>query len=476
MLSRKTLRVAGAAILGSAALLTANTANAVINLTPDTTASPAETAGKVKIARETLLMGTANSTTVEGVSYYDITNDTNLLDIQFDKGLAGVTVYYRVTLENMVFAAAATPSGVGAAVVAGGADGDNYIVFSVTGGGATDNVTVAAATWAVLPDMPGNIKVEAYRDSFDALGPVNPIESLTKMMSEAVTVVDGISERGTPNPAGVMADVSEDFMQFTGGMDTAQIGRLRITADTTAHEQDGTAVATLGGMLNAAAPIMVTFKGDFSVGTFHLDPEADCNGVVGADGAANDVASTVGDDGDMEDVKLTPDTQPDGTANVDWYLCLMVDEDNDMPLPEGAFTATVEYAAIANGMGREDQTVTIGSIGRDGTTVHIPYLTTYEGYNQRIVLSNRGSADAMYTIMFRPEMGVTATAMDMAMGTLMAGATMTMRATDLVMLEGGSRTAATINLVANPGNIDVSSVIVNKESRDTDTVVHHSGM
>lgn len=473
MLSRKTLGVAGAAILGSAALLAANTANALINLTPAT----GEMAGKVKIARETLLMGTANSTTVEGVSYYDITNDTNLLDIQFDKGLATATVYYRVTLENMVFAAAAaaTATGPTAAAVAGGADGENYIVFSVTGGAATDNVTVAATTWAVLPDMPGNIKVEAYRDSFDALGSVNPIESLTKMMSEAVTVVDGISERGTPNPAGVMADVSEDFMQFVGGMDTAQIGRLRITADTTAHVQAGTAVATLGGMLNATAPIEVTFKGDFSVGTFSLDPEADCDGVDSTN-TANVVASTVDDDGDMMKAMLTPDTQPDGTANVDWYLCMMVGEDNDMPLPTGAFTATVEYAALANAMGREDQTVTIGSIGRDGTTVHIPYMTTYEGYNQRIVLSNRGSADAMYTIMFRPEMGVTATATDMAMGTLMAGATMTMKATDLVMLEGGSRTAATINLVANPMNIDVASVIVNRETQDTDTVVHHSGM
>ena len=70
MLSRRTLGVAGAAILGSAALLTTNTANAVINLTPAT----GEMAGKVKIAGETLLMGTAFTTTVGGVTYYDVTN------------------------------------------------------------------------------------------------------------------------------------------------------------------------------------------------------------------------------------------------------------------------------------------------------------------------------------------------------------------------------------------------------------------
>ena len=257
MLSRKTLGVAGAAILGSAALLTANTANAEINLTPATD----EMAGKVMIARETLLMGTANTTTVEGVTYHDITNTGNILDIEFNKGVTSTAaVYYRVTLENMVFAAAATGAAAtgAAAPVAGGADGENYIVFSVTGGASTTDLTVAATTLAVLPDMPGNIKMEVYRDSFDALAQENPVDSLTAMMSEAVTVVDGISERGTPNPVGVKADVSEDFTQLAGGMDRAQIGRFRIEAKTTAHTQAGAPVTALSGMLNTAAPIMVT--------------------------------------------------------------------------------------------------------------------------------------------------------------------------------------------------------------------------
>ena len=164
---------------------------------------------------------------------------------------------------------------------------------------------------------------------------------------------------------------------------------------------------------------------------------------------------------------LTPTPQPDvsAAAMIDWYLCLMVDEDNDMALPTGDFTAEVEYAALANALGRDDQTVTIGSIGRNGTTVHIPYLTTYEGYNQRIVLSNRGSADAAYTISFRPEADVTAMAKDAAMGTLMAGSTVTMKAMDLVELSGASRTAATINFVANSSDIDVTSVTVNMETR-----------
>ena len=51
----------------------------------------------------------------------------------------------------------------------------------------------------------------------------------------------------------------------------------------------------------------------------------------------------------------------------------------------------------------------LGSITRDGTTVHIPYLTTFADYNQRIVVSNRGANEADYWITFRPEDGVMAT-------------------------------------------------------------------
>ena len=39
--------------------------------------------------------------------------------------------------------------------------------------------------------------------------------------------------------------------------------------------------------------------------------------------------------------------------------------------------------------------------------MHIPFLTTWADYNQRIVVSNRGANPASYWITFRPEDGVT---------------------------------------------------------------------
>ena len=50
----------------------------------------------------------------------------------------------------------------------------------------------------------------------------------------------------------------------------------------------------------------------------------------------------------------------------------------------------------------------LGAIMRNGTTVHIPYITQFANYNQRIVIVNRG-AEATYTFSFTTEDGVTAT-------------------------------------------------------------------
>ena len=109
-----------------------------------------------------------------------------------------------------------------------------------------------------------------------------------------------------------------------------------------------------------------------------------------------------------------------------------------------------------------DLTLTLGRIKRDGTTAHIPYLSTYEGYNHRITLSNRGSRPAAYEFTFRPEIGVMATPGMYAEGVLAGHETKILRAEDVVTLSGGKRTAATVTVVAPRGSIDVSTTLVNR--------------
>ena len=130
------------------------------------------------------------------------------------------------------------------------------------------------------------------------------------------------------------------------------------------------------------------------------------------------------------------------------YLCISVPTGDDavaIPATE-PYMVTTEYAGrntMDAGWPPNDGEHALGSITRDGTTVHIPYLTTWADYNQRIVVSNRGANEADYWITFRPEEGVMATPGMYAMGTLDGNSTIVLRAMDVVTLEGRTRTAAT---------------------------------
>ena len=76
------------------------------------------------------------------------------------------------------------------------------------------------------------------------------------------------------------------------------------------------------------------------------------------------------------------------------HLCIMVDPEADtaMPIPTtDAYTAMGSYMGIADAaIGPMPEEQTLGMIRRNGVTVRIPYVTTYSGYNQRLVVVNRG--------------------------------------------------------------------------------------
>ena len=148
--------------------------------------------------------------------------------------------------------------------------------------------------------------------------------------------------------------------------------------------------------------------------------------------------------------------------------------DDAVAIPATApYMATTKYAAGTTDAGWPPNPGehSLGRITRDGTTVHIPFLTTWADYNQRIVVSNRGANEADYWITFRPEEGVTATPNDMyATGTLDGNSTIVLRAMDVVTLEGRTRTAATFAAEAKSTHIDVATVIVNMMTGGTDTV------
>ena len=112
----------------------------------------------------------------------------------------------------------------------------------------------------------------------------------------------------------------------------------------------------------------------------------------------------------------------------------------------------------------------LGHIMRDGTTVRLPYLTTFPPYNQRIVIRNRGGA-APYSMSFNVEDGATAMPGVDAKGTLPADSVtyLSMQNDDVVTLEGTHRATGTLTVVSESRLIDVA-VSQTNDGGSTDTV------
>ena len=210
----------------------------------------------------------------------------------------------------------------------------------------------------------------------------------------------------------------------------------------------------------------VTISGDFSFASMAWLQTAElCNTTDATDLLQRDEETVMDELMEQTPEAFTTEAQ---------YLCISVPTGEDArAIPATApYMVTTEYAAGTEGAGWPPNAGehALGSITRDGTTVHIPYLTTFGDYNQRIVVSNRGANPAPYWITFRPEEGTTATPGMYAMGTLEANSTMVLRAENVVTLVGRSRTAATFVAEAKATQIDVATVIVNMMTGGTDTV------
>ena len=362
MLSRKTLGVAGAAILGSMALLATNTASAVINI---------DTGTGVKVAKETLLDSAVTTPTGTTTKYYNLVESSTPggeFDIVMKQGIAlgaGATLYLRVELMNMLFnsgsplTAGSSNGNVNLALTSGGGAGESSVVFSLPGHASSaiaDVLTIDVPAITVLPNAAGSVKATLHRDSLEAALGANPV--LTVMADGVVQVVDGLEERGTSSDA--MSDVASGFAMFDGDDPTsAQIGSLRIKAADNVLHRDGTvAVRGPGSFVEADATatdeITATFKGDFSNHTFTVHAAEDCDtatNAIAAAGTGNTSGRTAAlnkakdeltvelnnADGVTTDAAVSPQTK----MVVMLSLCVEVGEKNTVPIPDTDYMATV---------------------------------------------------------------------------------------------------------------------------------------
>ncbi len=426
---------------------------------------------KVKYAKEAL----TTEVTVADVKYYTVGDGAAAdIDLTVDVGTgmqaAGAQRYARVDLGNAIFATAPTwtLANTAGSVVQGGA-GKNYVIFEVTPSGVvaeTDNAVIALADLNIAATLGAvSYTYAIYETQTGASTKTGPLNDGGKAvtLADAVSVVSGIKSTVESNT--VTASVDNAFKKFliNGASATvANLGSFDVAADTAVADEAGAALTALAGVIDVAATkSKVVVKGDFSVGTWNMQSVAACDGTGTTQGFTLNSSKT--------EASIDIASIDAANAITEKYLCVSVNGTD--VIPEATYTAAVDYVGITSAkVGPTDVTTGIGSIVRDGTTIHIPYVTTFADYAQRLVLVNRGGSDVAYSLTFTPETGVTVAPGAKATGTLKAKSTTIIPATELVTVTGATRTAATVTIVSSTGNIDAATTQVNLSDKSTDTV------
>ena len=455
-------------------------------------------------AVETFSTDNDKSITVDGETYYEITSPVSLQGSIGVRGEAdsGRTLFLRYDLENAVFfngshvadgfTTQTTRWIVGQGellpgefpTLEAGGHGQNYIVestFPVSGGaGFTQDQIIGfdLTGIAILPEKPVSLTYTVYLGLGDALQGRNPV--VTKKADNIIN--SGRAFRHDAAQATVSTTITSGFTQLAnpfadgshwlGSLFTyifpADRGADSGGAFRHAHPPTNTFIVR---RLSEIAKIgdrgsTITLRGDFSIGNFTASTSWDTslperplitreNGKV------------------LEKVTIAaPDSIPVWLSTF-FQLYVFPPADNTTPIPEGDYTIAVDYEGLPNrAFPPLDLAETvIGRIRREGTRVQIPYLTTFSGYRQKVVIVNRSTRPVSYTFKFVAEDGVTATPGAMAEGVVPAQDRAVLKAADIVSLEGKTRTAATLIMAAENGTVDVATTTVNMEDKGTDTVV-----
>ena len=520
MLSMKTLGVAV-----TAAVLSALIAPGSVLAQPamyDLDVPAAAKRPPILYALETLPGGTEEIVRVGPASYSPLKTPGD--DDNRDEAVIGTTVllesdsrwYLRVALDGMVFAgdvpeAAVSVEGlvvgnprsdrfVGIQKFSGGDEGSSSVVFRVR-----SNAEVAAGD-KVIFNFTDNLAVPSRRigaygmsmslhsTTNDAQSGANPVGGMGS--ATLVSVISGLNVEVMANP-GIEADVSTGFLWFTNPDKTASnkpnVAQVKLGTAEVGIADDGimpynarTGMVAASTDFVRANSVIVSVTGDMSIGAFSVvADEEKCP----ADGSAESPNAGNLRDGTgklltAEGASLETGSRGGLAASVKYALCVDVDaagpESNATPIPVGAYNAAV--SAILPRVDLDDPEPigqgVIGRIGRNGASVHIPYLTTSEKHNQRVIVVNRGPRPiSIVDFDFQTEDGTMVELTDAAMAAQEAGATigpgeaMVRRVSDMIDISGMSRRAAvTMSFNGLPRDISVATTQVNLEDSSTDTV------
>ena len=505
MSSKRILGIAGAAMIGTLA----GTGAVQALIYKETPGTAGTVTGAVTFAKETLRDD--RKITSDGKTYYEAnahTGNSGELDVNVPIGImvpanAANGAVVTVNLTNLRMSGIAPVlsftntddppvviAAVTTAVVAGGGEGDDYVQFSVTTVAnaipSSSRLFLELGRIYVDPDNDGSISIRSSRVIAG-----ERIESITTV-SDVVKVESALIATATPTVQ--TASVEEMFMKFKAGTGVASdqlaanVGNLHIgiaTTSDTFHNAGRGDVSS--GTVTEASHLVSAAAVVFTGATSFLDDEGEGDDAKKRVFVGDDVdctplgSSIVDDDGSL---KAALDAFDDYTGAGEsrmpspGYLCLKVDGETAIPVTE-AYTASITYTsalgANAAFLPPSSGTLTLGNINRDGSTVRIPYLTTNQKYNQRVVVVNHSSSPVEYSTTFNTADGTTATKRGAADGMLPAGRSV-LNVRDMVTFDvegndNGGHGSAVMAVVAASSMIEVATVITTRSDGSTDTVV-----
>ncbi|WP_416305712.1 hypothetical protein [Neptunicella sp. SCSIO 80796] len=445
MLNKKILAVA------IAAGFTMN-ANAAITLS-DTTAD------LVTYATETY-----SATDLNADGLLPVSQGGTELDVITNLGFtiaAGTSKYVRFDLSAGEFDSvpALTGTNVVASVSTGG-DGEDFVIFEVTGDNAGTPVelqssvvlTMSAADYLIDPATTTTVTYTLYETAANA---VNQTAGTALSTASEAAISTGSASTGTFTVADTaVATVASEFTVFD---DPASADPADTLAEIAVGAIDTSKLIKTGTFLNAGTgaavvvgdlyttPQDVNFAGDFTFGDWTTDTAADCSNAGTAVALSSD---------------KTVATAANLAVGVPVYLC--VDNTDEDTVKKGSYSVTLVDDKLTN---------TLGKIAYNTTSVEVPYITTYADYNQRFYLINNGVVDSQYSFTFTSEDGVTATPGAMASGVIPAGEVLSLKASDVVTLSGKTRTSAVIEVEAEDDDFSAATQTVNLSNAGTDTTV-----